>query len=273
MLSHTPSWHRWLWSAGGLAIVLVLLFPIYWMFAASLQPGASSVNVQIVPPDPSLSGYADALSTLAGAIRTSLVVALGAVALSLVVAVPAGFALSRLRGRIVDVSLFVILIAQMVPTITLMNALYAMFNTLGILNTYTALILANGTSAIPFAVIVLRSFLLSLDSEVLEAAMLDGAGTLQRLVRIVVPLGRNAIITAGVFAFIFTWGDLLIGLTLTTESQIMPAVLAIYRLMDAPQVDWATVMSAAFLTAMPAIVLLGLSQRYIKAGIGAGAGR
>ena len=269
----TARWHRWLWSLGGLAIVGVLLFPVLWMLTASLQPGASSITVEVIPPAPSLAGYRAAYATMIGSIASSLIIALGSVLLCLVVAIPAGFALSRLRGRVVDASLLVILLAQMVPTITLMNALYAVFNILGLLNTYTALILANGTSAIPFAVIVLRSFMLSLEEEILEAATIDGAGTARRLVQIVVPLSRNAIITAGVFAFIFAWGDLLIGLTLTTRSEIIPAVLRIYRIISEPQVDWSTVMAAAFLTALPAIVLLIASQRYIKAGIGAGAGR
>lgn len=263
----------WLWTAGGVLIVAVLLFPVYWMLTASLQPNASSVTIELIPPAPSLDGFRNAWTAIAGDVADSMIIALGSVVLCVVVAVPAGFALSRLRGRTVDVALLVILLAQMVPTITLMNALYAVFNILGLLNTYGALILANGTSAIPFAVIVLRSFMLALDGQVLEAATIDGAGTFRRLVQIVVPLSRNAIITAGVFAFIFAWGDLLIALTLTTNGQILPAVLRIYRLISQPQIDWATVMAAAFITAVPAIVLLIVSQRFIKAGIGAGAGR
>lgn len=267
------AWRKWLWSLGGLAIVVVLLFPIYWMASASLQPSASSTNVTVVPSAPSLAGYMSALERMLSPIQTSLIVAAGAVLLTLLVSVPAGFALSRLRGRVVDIALLGILLAQMVPNITLLNALYATFNTLGILNSHLALIIANATSAVPFAVIVLRSFMLSLDSEVLEAAMIDGANTLQRLWRIVVPLGRNAIITAGVFAFIFTWSDFLIGQTLTRSPEVRPAVVAIFHIMDAPTVDWSTVMSAATLTALPAALLLIFSQRYIKAGIGAGAGR
>lgn len=263
----------WLWSIVGGLIVLVLLFPIIWMLNASLQPYVTATRVELIPTTISFDGYLRAFEQLLPAIRNTIIVSVGAVALTLAVAVPAGFGLSRLRGRTVDIALLCILAAQMVPSITLLNALYAMFNTLGLINTYAALILANGTSAVPFAVIVLRSFMLALDSEVMEAAMIDGAGTLRRLFLIVIPMARNAIITAGVFAFIFTWGDLLIGLTLTTQSGMRPAVLQIYTMLDQPTVDWSTVMSASFLTSIPAILLLVFSQRYIKAGIGAGAGK
>jgi multiple sugar transport system permease protein len=263
----------WLWTLGGVAILAVFLFPVYWMVSASLQPDVDSVSVSWLPTTVDVGSYERALRTTLPGLRNSIIVSLGTVLLTLLVSVPAAFALSRLDGRIVNVALLAILVAQMVPSITLLNALYAMFSALGILNTYLAMILANSTSAIPLAIIVLRSFMVSLDSEILEAATIDGATLWQRITRIVLPLSRNAVITASVFAFIFTWGDLLFGLILTTQSTMQPVVLSVYRLLDQPTIDWSTVMAASFLTSLPAIALLVFSLRYVQAGIGAGAGK
>ncbi len=263
----------WLWTLGGVVILAVFLFPVYWMVSASLQPDVDSVSVSWLPTTVDVGSYERALSTTLPGLRNSIVVSLGTVLLTLLISVPAAFALSRLDGRIVNVTLLAILVAQMVPSITLLNALYAMFSALGILNTYLAMILANSTSAIPLAIIVLRSFMVSLDSEILEAATIDGATLWQRITRIVLPLSRNAVITASVFAFIFTWGDLLFGLILTTQSGMQPVVLSVYRLLDQPTIDWSTVMAASFLTSLPAIALLVFSLRYVQAGIGAGAGK
>lgn len=272
-LNATHPRRAWLWTLGGVAILVVFLFPVYWMISASLQPDVNSVSVSWIPTSIDLGSYGQALRTTIPGLRNSIIVSLGTVLLTLLVSVPGAFALSRLDGRIVNVSLLVILVAQMVPSITLLNALYAMFSALGILNTYLAMILANSTSAIPLAIIVLRSFMVSLDSEVLEAATIDGATMWQRITLIVLPLSRNAVITASVFAFIFTWGDLLFGLILTTQSGMQPVVLSVYRLLDQPTIDWSTVMAASFLTSLPAIALLVFSLRYVQAGIGAGAGK
>jgi multiple sugar transport system permease protein len=272
-LNATDPRRSWLWTLGGVVILVVFLFPVYWMISASLQPDVNSVSVSWIPTSVDLGSYGQALRTTIPGLRNSIIVSLGTVLLTLLVSVPAAFALSRLDGRVVNVSLLVILVAQMVPSITLLNALYAMFSALGILNTYLAMILANSTSAIPLAIIVLRSFMVSLDSEVLEAATIDGATMWQRITLIVLPLSRNAVITASVFAFIFTWGDLLFGLILTTQSGMQPVVLSVYRLLDQPTIDWSTVMAASFLTSLPAIALLVFSLRYVQAGIGAGAGK
>lgn len=272
-LNATNPRRAWLWTLGGVAVLAVFLFPVYWMVSASLQPDVNSVSVSWIPTSVDLGSYELALRTTLPGIRNSVVVSLLTVLVTLLVSVPAAFALSRLDGRIVNLTLLAILVAQMVPSITLLNALYAMFSALGILNTYLAMVLANSTSAIPLAIIVLRSFMVSLDSEILEAATIDGATLWQRLTRIVLPLSRNAVITASVFAFIFTWGDLLFGLILTTESGMQPVVLSVYRLLDQPTIDWSTVMASSFLTSLPAIVLLVFSLRYVQAGIGAGAGK
>jgi multiple sugar transport system permease protein len=274
----TPSPRRrargWAWTALTVAILAVYLFPVYWMISASLQPGANSVDTEWWPTAASAEGYGEALTGggLDG-LRVSIVVALGSVLLTLLVAIPASYSLSRLRSRAVSVALILLLLAQMIPSIVLANSFYAMFNTWGLLNTYVGLVLANATAGIPFAIILMRSFMLRLDTEVVEAATLDGLGPLATLTRIVVPLARNAIITAAVFTFLFAWGDLLFGLTLVTRNEMYPVTVFIYALSNSNLNTWAATMAASLVASLPALVVIFAAQRYVKDGIAVGTGR
>lgn len=264
----------WRWTVLTVVILAIYLFPIYWMVSASLQPGANSTDTEWWPSSPSLDGYATVFADGGlESLRTSVVVSVGSVLLSLIVAVPASYALSRLRSRAVSIGLVLLLLAQMIPSIVLANSFYAMFNTWGVLNSYLGLILANSTAGIPFAIILMRSFMLRLDAEVLEAATLDGLGPLGTLWRIVVPLSRNAIITAGVFTFLFSWGDLLFGLTLITKTDMYPVTVFIYALANSNLNTWAATMGASLVASLPALVLVLGAQRFVKEGVIAGSGR
>jgi len=264
----------WFWTILTVAILIVYLFPVYWMVSASLQPGANSTDTEWFPSKAAIDGYVEAFENggLEG-LRVSLITAFGSVLLTLIVAVPAAYALSRLRSRAVSLGLVLLLLAQMIPSIVLANSFYAMFNTWGVLNSYIGLILANSTAGIPFAIILLRSFMLRLDTEVIEAATLDGLGPLGALWRVVVPLSRNAIITAGVFTFLFSWGDLLFGLTLVTKTDMYPVTVFIYALANSNLNTWAATMAASLIASLPALVLVLAAQRYVKEGVITGSGR
>lgn len=264
----------WTWTAVTVVVLAVYLFPVYWMVSASLQPSANSADTAWFPAQPGLGGYAQALDDVGlGGLRVSVLVSLGSVVVTLLVATPAAYALSRLRSRAVSIALILLLLAQMIPGVVLATSFYAMFNTWGLLNTFIGLILANTTAGVPFAVIVMRSFMLRLDTEVIEAATVDGLGPVGTLWRIVVPLSRNAIVTAGVFAFLFSWGDLLFGLTLVNRNEMYPVSVLILALSNSNLNTWAATMAASLVASVPALVVVLAAQRHVKAGLSAGSGR
>ena len=260
-------------SVIGAIILALLLYPVYWLVSASFQPGASAASISPIPLRPSLGAYQQALDDQFGNIITSLIVATGTAVLSVLIAAPAAFGLSRLRSRFVDVVLITLFIAQIVPGIVLANSLYTMFDTIGLLNTYFGLMLANASSTLPFALLLLRSFMRDLDPEILEAARIDGAGHIRSFIAIVLPLSRNALITAGVFGFLAGWGDFLFALTLTTGSDLRTMTIGIFQYIGSPNVQWSAVMAAGVLASIPAILLLLLLQRYLKAGLAQGSGK
>jgi multiple sugar transport system permease protein len=189
----------------------------------------------------------------------------------MIVATPAAYALARIRARIGLFLLIALILAQMAPGFVVANSLYAMFSRLKLIDTYIAVILADSTAAVPFAIIIMRAFMLSIPNELSEAALVDGAGHWKIFWSIVVPISRTAIITAALFAFLAGWGDFLFALTLTYSADLTPITVGIYRYIGTYSVNWPAIMATAMIATVPAIILLAFAQRYIAAGITAGA--
>jgi multiple sugar transport system permease protein len=262
---------RGLFTVVGVLILCVLLFPVYWMVNASLQPSGNTLTASFLPLDPSFAGYGRAISEQGHNLVTSVIIALGTVVLSLLIAAPCAYALAHFRYRWVGLGLLAILLSQMIPGIVIANALYTAYENLGLLNSLPGLIIANSSSGIPFAVLILRSFMLSVPRSLVEAARVDGAGYVRAFVAIVLPISKNSLITAGLFTFLFSWSDFLFALTLTTKGGIRPVTLGIYQYLGTQVQNWNAVMATAVLSALPALVLLVIAQKYIAAGALGGA--
>lgn len=255
----------------GIVFLAIMLFPIYWMVNASLQPSGNTLSGQFFPINPSFAGYETALRDQGSNLVTSLVISLGTVVVTLLIAAPAAYALAQFKFRWISWALLAILIAQMIPGVVIANALYAAYNDLGLLNTIPGLILADATHSIPFAILIMRAFMMSIPASIVEAARVDGAGQFRAFVSIALPISRNSIITAALFAFLFSWSDFLFALTLTTTEEIRPVTLGIYQYLGTQVANWNAVMATAVLSSLPAIVLLVIAQKYIAAGATGGA--
>jgi len=260
-------------TAAGVLIVVVLLFPLYWMINASFQPSGA-----LLKPDPdwfpvggTLDGYRKALSTQGPNLLSSVFIALGTVVFSLAVAMPASYALAQLKVRGGPVIVFVMLIVQMIPGIVMANSLYTVFSNLGLLDSYLGLVLADSTATIPFAALLLRAFMISIPRELTEASRVDGAGYWRTFFSIIVPVSRNAMVTAGLFSFLFAWADFLFAVTLTTGQTFQPITVGIYRFVGNQSADWNGIMATAVLASIPAAILLVVAQRYVVAGMTSGA--
>jgi len=250
----------------GVALLVVMLFPVYWMINTSLQSGNVGAGSSIVPLHPTLAAYRLALRQQGANIVTSLIISCGTVVLSLAIAAPAAYVLAKsaIRGR--NLILLALVITQMIPSIVIANSLYPAFNDIGLLNSRLGLVLADTSTALPFAILIMRAFMVALPGEIIEAAQVDGAGFVRRFVSIVLPVSRNALITAGLFSFLFSWSDFLFALTLTTGTNLSPVTLGIYSYLGGQIQSWGPVMATGVLSALPAIVLLAFAQRFISVG-------
>jgi multiple sugar transport system permease protein len=263
---------RWLCTLVAAAALVIMLFPVYAIIVGSFESTQTlfSGTYYWLPHEATLDNYRTVLHAQKGNVLTSFIVGLGTAALALAVAVPAAYVLSKYRLRVTVVVVSSLLVAQIVPSIVLATSLFIIFHWIHLLNSYAGLILADGTYAIPFAILVLRAFFFSLPNELIYAARVDGASEWQTFRRIVIPLARPAVITVAVFAFLAGWGDFIFALTILNGSSIEPITLGIYTYLGNYSSDWGAVMASATFALVPAAVMLVVAQRYIASGLTAG---
>jgi multiple sugar transport system permease protein len=275
---------RWLCTLAAAVALVIVLFPVYAIIVGSFESTETlfSGTFYWLPHAATLDNYRTVLQggsastqqTVGGSqlshVLTSLVVGLGTALLALVVAVPAAYALSKYRMRVTILLVSALLVAQIVPSIVLATSLFIVFHWIHLVNTYPGLIIADGTYAIPFAILVLRAFFFSLPNELVDAARVDGASEWTTFKLIVLPLARSAVITVAVFAFLAGWGDFIFALTILNGAGIEPITLGIYSYLGNYSTDWGAVMASAVVALVPAAVLLVVAQRYIASGLTAG---
>ena len=262
----------WLCTLAAAAALVLVLFPVYAIIVGSFESTNTlfSGTFYWLPHAATLDNYSTVIHAQSANVVTSLVVGLGTALLALVVAVPAAYALSKYRLRVTLILVSSLLIAQIVPSIVLATSLFIVFHRINLVNSYPGLIIADGTYAVPFAILVLRAFLFSLPNELLYAARVDGATEWQTFRMIVIPLARSAVITVAVFAFLAGWGDFIFALTILNGSGIEPITLGIYTYLGNYSTDWGAVMAAGVFAMVPAAILLVMAQRYIASGLTAG---
>ena len=273
MTASSSTRRTWWKSVLGVVFTLVMLFPVYWMVNVSFT---ATSDLRRTPPqwfpwDPTFDGYAAVFAQQLPALGTSLIIGLGCVAVTLVIAAPAGYALALLNlsgGRSLN---FVLLVAQMIPAVVMAMGFYAVYNSLGLLNTVWGLIIADSTIAVPFGVLLFTAFMSGIPRELLQAARVDGAGTWRTFVLIVLPLSRNSMLTVSLFAFLWAWSDFIFASTLNRNGDLIPITLSIYNYIGNNTTQWNAIMATAVVASVPAAVLLVIAQRYVAAGVTAGA--
>ncbi|MGO9657211.1 MAG: carbohydrate ABC transporter permease [Acidimicrobiales bacterium] len=268
---------RFVLPIGGLLITGFMLLPIYFTFETSLEPTSDlqALSQSLVPSHFILSNYRVAFDAEHGSIITSLLIASGAVVLSVGVGLPAAYGLTKLgylRSRaVVSVAIMVLLVTQMVPGISLTIAFYKLFLHLHLLNSVAGLILADSTGGMPFATLVLRAYLGSVPVELSDAAYVDGASEWRTFRSVIAPLAVPAIITSGLFVFLFAWGDFLFAYTLTAGGNVTPLTKGLLSFFTNNTVNWGPVLATVVLAAIPSGLILSFGQRYVMGGLRAGA--
>jgi multiple sugar transport system permease protein len=263
----------WWKTAIGLLLTAIMLFPVYWMVNVSFTRDQDMRRTppDLIPVHGTLAGYRTVLDEQLPYLGTSLVVALGTVVLTVALSAPAGFALAKLRPRGGGILGFVLLAAQMIPGIIMAMGFYAIYLQLGLLQSVPGLIIADSTLAVPFAVLIFTAFMSGIPSELLQAARTDGAGALRTFWSIVLPMSRNSIVTVSLFAFLWSWSDFIFASTLVNGGAHEPITLGIYHYIGNNNQEWNAIMATAVVASLPAAVILVLAQRYVAAGVTAGA--
>jgi multiple sugar transport system permease protein len=262
-------WHR---TAIGVVVVAVLLFPVYWMVLTSARTTAAAARTppELLPTDLDFAAYGAAVihnATVTRAILNSVVISLGTMLITLLLAVPSAYALARRRVRGVSAALLVLLVAQLLPGIAVATPLFVIFKQLALLNSYAGLILADATITVPFAILVLRPFFLRIPRDLEAAALVDGCRPLGAFLRVVLPVSRSGVVTVAVLSFLLAWGEFLFALSLTTSNDIQPLTVALATFSSSTGTAWNQVMAVATVVAVPIVVVFVALQRYIVGGL------
>ncbi|HEX2145292.1 MAG TPA: carbohydrate ABC transporter permease [Glycomyces sp.] len=261
----------WWKTVLGLVFTAFMLFPVYWMINVSLTPTQELRQSHWFPTNPTFEGFEAALAQQLPALGTSLVVGFGCVILTVVIAAPAGYALAILNLRGGRTLNFVLLVAQMVPAVVMAMGFYAIYVRLGMLNTVWGLIIADSTIAVPFGVLLYTTFMAGIPRELVQAANIDGAGSWGTFTKIVLPVSRNSTLTVSLFAFLWAWSDFIFASTLNRSGEFIPITLGIYQYIGNNTTQWNAIMATAVVASLPAAILLVVAQRYVAAGVTAGA--
>ncbi|WP_425545504.1 carbohydrate ABC transporter permease [Labrys sedimenti] len=265
----------------GVALFLVVtLAPVAWLgvMSISLPSDLTAKPLSLVPRHVDFSRYARLLTFEANspgeaflmALRNSLLSSLGATALSLLVAVPAGWAFSRYRNRGVSVVLYSILATYMTPAVALILPLYFLLSMLGLLNNVLGLIIVYCSILTPFTAWFIKSSFDAVPGELESAAAIDGASTLQTLWWVTLPYARAGVATAALFAILLAWDEFFYALLFTSNQNAKTLTVTIADFAAGRATDFGLVSAAGLLTALPPVLIAFILQKSLVAGLTAG---
>lgn len=260
-----------------IAVCLILfIFPIYWMFIASLKEN----NVLMrVPPQlyPTFKTFQNYISVITNAkylnyIKNSFIVASMTVIVDLVLSIFAGYSLSRYRypGRKTIMTLT--LSAQVFPTVVVIISLYSLFSKLHLMNSYVGLMLADVSMSLPLSVWMMKSFCDTVPGSLDEAARVDGCSRFETMTRIVVPLMKPGMLAVGIYAFLQSWDDYMIALIVMNKTAMKTLPVGIAEtFMGEFGFDYAGMMTISVVASLPVLLLFLFFNKYMVAGLTGGA--
>jgi N,N'-diacetylchitobiose transport system permease protein len=264
-------------NATGLFVVVVMLFPVYWMVATAFKPGKDilSLTPRWFPTTATLANFGDAIHRpyFWDDVKNSFIIVGTVVALSVVLAFLAALALAKFRFYGRRAFIVLIIAVQMVPLNALIIPLYILLSRAHQVDKLSGVIVTYLTFVLPFTVWTLRGFLLGVPRELEEAAMVDGCTRFGAFVRILLPLVAPGLVATSIFAFVQAWNEYLIAYVLLSspEKQTLTVWLASFTTVRGT--DWGPLMAGATLTALPVVIFFVFVQRRVAFGLTAGAVR
>jgi len=266
----------------GLIATVIYLMPLFWMISTSLKSQSEIFHTPpvLIPEHPQIDSYRSALGLptdrpalyITGELyfKNSFIIASSTMLLTLALAVPAAYALSRFNFRGKTTFILFLLVAQMLPGVLLVIPLFVLFKMFSLYNTHFSVILADTALALPFAIIILRTSFIQIPDALEEAGLIDGATRLQVLWYIILPLIRASLVAVGVFSFLTAWGEFVFALSFLAKPELQPISIGVFQFIGMYKTQWDTMMAFSTLVAIPAVVALLFLQRQFISGLTSG---
>ncbi|MBK1614798.1 sugar ABC transporter permease [Rubrivivax gelatinosus] len=272
-----PLWASVALYAFAALVVVVSVYPFVYAFATSLKTGNAIFDTSLWPREPTLRNYVQLFAPggqpFGRHLLNSIMVATLTVAVSMLLAISAAYALGRIRFRGKGVLLMAILAVSMFPQVAVLSGLFELMQALGLYDRAVGLVLPYLIFTLPFTVWILTTFMRGLPIELEEAAIMDGCGPLRIIFQVFLPLLVPALVSTGLLAFIGAWNEFLFALTFVsaTEQRTVPVSISLLTGATAWEVPWGSIMAASVIVTVPLVALVLLFQQRIVSGLTAGA--
>jgi multiple sugar transport system permease protein len=258
----------------GFILLVNGLFPALWILLTSLklEPELTHTPITWLPVLPTLHNYVQAFSDqpLPRFLFNSFMVALISTLATLLVSVLAAYALARLNLRFRDLILSAIIAVSTFPLVTLLVPLFEIMRALGLLNSWTALVLPYTVLSLPICTLILVSFFESLPRDLENAAMIDGCTRIGALFSVVVPLSMPGVVTAGILAFVNAWDEFLLALSFNSSPALRTLPVGIQLYQGEFTFPWPVVSAALVVGIVPIAILIVIFQERVVAGLTSG---
>ena len=275
----------------GFAIIAAFYLgaPFYWLIASSFMHDAEalSVPVHLIPENPTLEHWQDYLfpkphtetANIGAAtarvyrrgIYNSLVIAACVTVANLTIGTLAAYSLARLQFMGASILMLFYLGSRSVPAVAIMIPMFILVQKLGIIDTHLVVIVAHTTFTLPFTIWILRGYFQTIPMDLEEAALVDGCGRIQALIRIFLPVAIPGLVAAGIFSFMLSWIEFLFALLFTaTDASKTVTVMASAFTSDV-DVSWTVIATGGVLAVLPPLLLVLIFQKYLISGLVGGA--
>jgi len=252
---------------------VVFLFPLYWLLATSFKSTHEVLAVNLIPQYPTLAPWTDQLTSPAflQTLSNSIIISTMAMCISFVLGVTASYGMARFNIPGKKSILMTFLVTQMMPASLLLMPMFLIFSQAGWLNTHQAPAIAVTTVSIPFIVVTLRPYFLSIPQSLDDAARIDGCNAFTSFIRIVLPIIRTGLLTILVISFLHGWNDLIFSMTFNTDEAMRPLTANIRRFQNQFGVRWNYMMAYGMILVIPVTLAFVFLQKYIIGGLTQGA--
>ncbi len=271
-----PLWGSIVLYALAAIVVIISVYPFLYTIATSFKTGTALFDTSLWPKEPTVRNYVqlfEGRQPFGRHLLNSVMVATVTVAIALLMAITASYALGRIQFKGKAALLLTILAVSMFPQVAVLSGMFELMQAMGLYNKAIGLVVPYTIFTLPFTVWVLTTFMRGLPKELEEAAIMDGCGPLRIIFQVFMPLLWPALVSTGLLAFIGAWNEFLFALTFVNEDteRTVPVSISLITGATAYEVPWGSIMAASVIVTVPLVILVLLFQRKIVSGLTAGA--
>ncbi len=266
---------KFFYIVGLVVFLAIIVFPFYWQVITSVKDTAdiTKMPTELWPGRFSIEFYKSVFVNhhLQTYLLNSIIVAVGAMIITVIVAFPAAYAFARIDFKFKKFFQNTILLANMFPLIAIVTPMFIIFRQLHLLNTYMGLILPSVILTLPMAIWTLIAFVKTIPYELEEAAKIDGARRRDLILKVVLPLSAPGIFTTAIIGFISAWNEFMFALVLVTKDEMRTVPIAISMFPGEYSVPWGDMSAASIVATIPIIIVVLICQKRIVSGLTSGA--